>query len=146
MHRVTNPRDDRAGLPEAFAPLFVPLADPTPMEVERRRLLRIGSSGSQAICLDQSSGEIVSIASLSPRSANDRWQSPRLMNRDMEAFKACLDAARLALAEGSSDDSDDVARAIRKRLQQLDPAAMSDRDGFWSTFCDDVALGDWSDA
>ena len=141
---MTAEHEALAGLPEPFPPLYDPLPQPQLMTVDGQSLLRVGSSGWVAICVDPTTGEIMSVASLVPPGGEERWQRPRPMNRDMSALNACLRAARLALTEGSNDDPDHVAQLLRTRLQALDPRAMADRDGFWNSLCDDVALGDWA--
>jgi SUKH-4 immunity protein len=44
--------------------------------------------------------------------------------------------------EDPSDDLDEVAEGPRRELAQIDTAAAA-HNGFWETFTDDVAMGDY---
>ncbi|MFE0138048.1 hypothetical protein ACFWY6_41830 [Streptomyces sp. NPDC059037] len=47
-------------------------------------------------------------------------------------------------AEGDEERCEEVAEELRELLSGTDGTALAD-DGFWETFCNDVAIGDYSD-
>ncbi|MGW4519206.1 hypothetical protein ACWEO4_46845, partial [Streptomyces sp. NPDC004393] len=53
-------------------------------------------------------------------------------------------AGRALQAEDDEDRYEEVAEELRDLISDIDKTALAD-NGFWETFCDDVAIGDYAD-
>jgi hypothetical protein len=113
-------------------------------------LLRLGSTGgSMAVCLDPSNGRIVSLfdtRAQTVRSTRPGW-SETTVNSSLSAFMRAASAVTNRFpyySLGSSPDQmSEVARELRETLASIDPLAV-EPDRLWSTFLDDVAIGDYA--
>ena len=69
------------------------------------------------------------------------------VNRDLASFHRCV-AAVIARFPFYGEDEEErwqkTADEIRELISVLDESAFL-HDGFWETFCDDVAMGDYAD-
>ncbi|MFJ8657628.1 hypothetical protein [Streptomyces sp. NPDC093795] len=68
------------------------------------------------------------------------------VNRDLASFHRCVTAtiARFPFYEADEEEScQEVADELRELISVLDGSAVV-RAGFWETFCDDVAMGDYA--
>lgn len=69
------------------------------------------------------------------------------MNRDLDSFNRCVAAviARIPFyAEGDKDRYEEVAEKLRDHISGIGETAFV-HNGFWETFCDDVAVGNHAD-
>ncbi len=106
---------------------------------------------SYSMCLDPRTGQVVVIFSVP-------GGSPSLVNSSLEQF---IESARFVIgrfpfdggdgAAGNDIDIDSlydkwqtIADELAEPLRQIDPVAFADENGYWRTFLDDVAIGDYS--
>ncbi|MEV2211323.1 SUKH-4 family immunity protein [Streptomyces sp. NPDC050997] len=86
------------------------------------------------------SGHVVQIPKIESTTASH-------VNRDLNSFNRCVAAviARFPFyAEGDEERCEEVAEELRDLVLGIDETALV-HNGFWETFCDDVAIGDYVD-
>jgi len=110
--------------------------------VGERSLFCFGRAGlHRQICLDVNDGTVVEYIG-----SNDG--PVRFMNSSIEAFNRCVEAAirRYPYYGLNSDLSDrhTISTELAEQIAAIDPAALADKDSFWSTFVDDVEIGDYA--
>ncbi|MGW4698941.1 SUKH-4 family immunity protein [Streptomyces sp. NPDC004285] len=109
--------------------------------IGERGLLAIATSSLFGrIAIDVASGHVVQIPSVESTTAGH-------VNRDLDSFNRCVAAviARFPFsAEGDEESCGEVAEELRDLVSGIDDTALAD-NGFWETFCDDVAMGDYAD-
>jgi hypothetical protein len=110
---------------------------------------RIGERGSVAIAtsglfgriaVDLASGHVVRIPGIESATASH-------VNRDLDSFRRCVAAVIQRFpfyAEGDEERLEEVAEELRDLVSGIDETALA-HNGFWETFCDDVAIGDYAD-
>lgn len=108
----------------------------------RRQLVWFGNSRSTGrVVLDAITGEVLEIieASNTPRVA--------FINTSLDAFARTAEAALARFPFYSRDDELEARRRVAEELSaamtQIDPLSMRS-DQFWSTFVDDVEIGDFA--
>lgn len=107
--------------------------------VGEKRLACFGSTGLKGkICLDPSSGEVVEFLDLERPSPSP----PMLVNSSLALFTKTVHAAIERSESASSDEMEEVSASIGEMILRIDQRAMV-RDQFWSTFVDDIAIGDF---
>jgi hypothetical protein len=121
---------------------YRPLSEPVFLAgVGERGLVAIATSGlSGRIAVDVATGHVVQIPTISSARA-------RHVNSGLDSFSRCVAAviARFpSYADGGEDRCEEVAEELRGLISGLDETALVD-NGFWETFCDDVAIGDYAD-
>jgi hypothetical protein len=121
---------------------YRPLSEPVYFEgIGERGLVAIATSGLFGrIAVDVASGHVVRIPHAESTTTHH-------VNRDLDSFIRCIAAviARFPFcAEGDDERFEEVAEELRKLLSGIDGTALAD-NGFWETFCDDVAIGDYAD-
>jgi len=106
-----------------------------------KRLVRFGDiSLGGWMCIDPSTGHVVDVMGLD-------HPVLRLANSSIGHFSDCVRGVIELFPYYHREDYDDFEAAgekIAARLNDIDPAALSDKDGFWRTFVDDVQMGDFS--
>lgn len=114
---------------------------------------RIGEQGSVAfatsglsghIAVDLASGHVVQIPGIESATASH-------VNRDLDSFRRCVAVVIQRFpfyAEGDEEGDEErlaeVAEELRDLVSGIDETALA-HNGFWETFCDDVAIGDYAD-
>lgn len=75
-------------------------------------------------------------------------EKPMLVNSSLEAFTVSLDYIGnrypFKVPEETIGAAMDLAAELTAKLQEIDEASTLEPDGFWATFLDDVANGDYS--
>ncbi|MFD9932279.1 SUKH-4 family immunity protein [Streptomyces massasporeus] len=92
------------------------------------------------IAVDVATGHVVQIPTMESATASH-------INRDLDSFNRCAAAviARFPFyAEDEEERFGEVAEELRDLVSGMDETALV-HDGFWETFCDDVAIGDYAD-
>lgn len=109
--------------------------------IGERGLVAIAASGLFGrIAVDVASGHVVQIPHVESSTTHH-------VNRDLDSFSRCIAAviARFPFyAEGDEERFAEAAEELRGLVSGIDGTALAD-DGFWETFCDDVAIGDYVD-
>ncbi|KUN17650.1 hypothetical protein AQJ11_37980 [Streptomyces corchorusii] len=109
--------------------------------IGERGLVAIATSGLFGrIAVDVASGQVVQIPYVESSTTHH-------VNRDLDSFNRCIAAviARFPFyAEGDEERFEEVAEELRELVSGIDGTALAD-NGFWETFCDDVAIGDYAD-
>ena len=106
-----------------------------------RQLLAFGASGTAGqLCVDLNSGEVVERGpALGPA---------RLVNASVDMFSRSVHSAVAAFPfyDREADDHERrrVARRMASQLGEIDSSSLLDADSFWSTFVDDLELGDYA--
>ncbi|MDD9381280.1 SUKH-4 family immunity protein [Streptomyces sp. ZAF1911] len=118
---------------------YRPLSEPVYIGgIGERGVVAIATSGlSGHVAVDVASGHVVQIQSATA------WH----VNRDLDSFNRCVAAviARFPFyADGDDEVCTEKADELRDLISSIDETALV-RDGFWDTFCDDVAIGDYAD-
>ncbi|MER5619276.1 SUKH-4 family immunity protein [Streptomyces sp. NPDC002215] len=121
---------------------YQPLSEPAYFgEIGERGLVAIATSGLFGrIAVDVASGRVVQISHIESSTTHH-------VNRDLDSFNRCIAAviARFPFyAEGDEEMCEGVAEELRELISGIDGTAFA-ADGFWETFCDDVAIGDYAD-
>jgi hypothetical protein len=121
---------------------YRPLNEPVYLGgIGERGMVAIATSGLFGrIAVDVASGHVVQIPQLESATAGH-------VNRDLDAFNRCVAAviARFPFyAEGDEEGCEEVAEELRDLVSGIDETALV-HNGFWETFCDDVAIGDYAD-
>ena len=121
---------------------YRPLSEPVYFGgIGERGLVAIATSGLFGhIAVDVASGHVVQIPEIESATASH-------VNRDLDSFNRCVAAviARFPFyAEGDEERCEDVAEELRGLVSGIDETALV-HNGFWETFCDDVAIGDYAD-
>ncbi|WP_277922229.1 SUKH-4 family immunity protein [Streptomyces sp. Root369] len=92
------------------------------------------------MAVDLASGHVVQIPKIESAAAHH-------VNRGLESFRRCA-AAEIACfpfyAEDDEEGFEEVAEELRDLISVIDETALA-HNGFWETFCDDVAIGDYAD-
>ena len=121
---------------------YRPLSESVYFEgIGERGLVAIASSGLFGrIAVDVATGHVVQIPKVESTTA-------RHVNQDLGSFNRCVAAviARFPFyAEGDEERCEEVAAELRDLVSGIDETALV-HNGFWETFCDDVAIGDYAD-
>jgi hypothetical protein len=132
-----------AGVPKSFiGRRYTVDSNITPLERERGQpLVRFGSSGlAGAICVDFMNGHVVEVVAA-------RGSEQLFVNASIGQFtqtvKAMIDRFPYYGQEATDDEIDRVAGELLDMIRSIDPeAAVPNR--YWSTFADDVQMGDLS--
>ncbi|WP_328539138.1 SUKH-4 family immunity protein [Streptomyces sp. NBC_00344] len=119
---------------------YRPLSEPVFLGgIGERGLVAIATSGLFGrIAVDVATGHVVQIPEIESARA-------RHVNSDLGSFNQCVAAviARFPFyADGDEDGYEEVAEELRDLISSIDETALAD-SGFWETFCDDVAIGDF---
>ncbi|MEV5383004.1 SUKH-4 family immunity protein [Streptomyces sp. NPDC052721] len=121
---------------------YRPLSEPAYFGgIGERGVVAIATSGLFGhIAIDAASSHIVHIPHIGSSSMNH-------VNSDLDSFNRCVAAviARFPFyAEDDEEGFEEVAEELRELISGIDATALAG-DGFWETFCDDVAIGDYAD-
>lgn len=121
---------------------YRPLSEPVYFGgIGERGLVAIATCGLFGrIAVDVASGRVVQIPKIESATANH-------VNRDLDSFRRCAAAVIARFPFYAEDDEggfEEVAEELRDLLSGIDETALA-RSGFWETFCDDVAIGDYVD-
>lgn len=104
-------------------------------------LVAIATSGLLGhIAIDVATGHMVQIPTAESSTTHH-------VNRDLDSFSRCTAAviARFPFyAEDDEERFEEAAEELRELVSGIDGTALAN-DGFWETFCDDVAIGDYAD-
>ena len=106
-----------------------------------RNLVAFGTSGSHGrICVDVATGTVVHVPTVDGPVVN-------VVNVDLGTFRECVAAVIARFPYYSEDDEpeqfEEVAEELRHTIGVIDESALGN-DGFWRTFADDVAIGDYA--
>ncbi|WP_251016368.1 SUKH-4 family immunity protein [Streptomyces sp. ISL-99] len=105
-----------------------------------RGLVVIATSGLFGrTAVDVATGHLVQIPKIKSAMANH-------VNSDLDSFNRCAAAviARFPFyAEDDEERFEEVAEELRDLISAIDETALA-HNGFWDTFCDDVAIGDYA--
>ncbi|MFE7332286.1 SUKH-4 family immunity protein [Streptomyces sp. NPDC057565] len=105
--------------------------------IGERGVVAIATSGLFGrIAVDVASGHVVQIPKIESATACH-------VNRDLDSFSRCVAAviARFPFyAEGDEERCEEVAQELHDLVCSIDETALV-QNGFWETFCDDVAMG-----
>ncbi|MES9524144.1 SUKH-4 family immunity protein [Streptomyces capoamus] len=121
---------------------YRPLSEPVYFRgIGERGLVAIATSGLFGrIAVDAASGHVVQILHVESSTTHH-------VNRDLDSFNRCI-AAVIAhfpfYTEGDQKRFEEVAEELRELVSGIDETALAG-SGFWETFCDDVAIGDYAD-
>ncbi|MFF3431356.1 SUKH-4 family immunity protein [Streptomyces sp. NPDC002602] len=121
---------------------YRPLSEPVFLGgIGERGLVAIATNGLFGrIAVDVATGHVVQIPKIDSVMTSH-------VNSDLGSFNRCVAAviARFPFyAEGDEDRYEEVAEELRDLISAIDETALV-RNGFWETFCDDVAIGDYTD-
>ncbi|MEU1410140.1 SUKH-4 family immunity protein [Streptomyces sp. NPDC005731] len=120
---------------------YRPLSKPVFLtEIGERGLIAFATSGLFGrIAVDVATGHVVQIPTIDSAKA-------RHVNSDLGSFSQCVAAviARFPFYADDEDRYEEVAEELRDLISDIDKTALAD-NGFWETFCDDVAIGDYAD-
>ncbi|WP_328665756.1 SUKH-4 family immunity protein [Streptomyces sp. NBC_00328] len=121
---------------------YRPLSEPVFLGgIGERGLVAIATSGLFGrIAVDVATGHVVQIPKIDSAKASH-------VNSDLGSFNRCVAAviARFPFdVDGDEDAYEAVAEELRDLISGIDETALV-HDGFWETFCDDVAIGDYPD-
>ncbi len=121
---------------------YRPLSGPVFLAgIGERGLVAIAtSSPSGRIAVDVATGHVVQIPTIDAARAHHA-------NSDLDSFSRCVAAviARFPFyADGVEDSYEEAAEELRDLIYGIDETALAD-NGFWETFCDDVAIGHYAD-
>ncbi|MFJ8028189.1 SUKH-4 family immunity protein [Streptomyces sp. NPDC096311] len=109
--------------------------------IGERGLVAIATSGLFGrIAVYVASGHVVQIPNIASSTTHH-------VNRDLDSFSRCVAAviARFPFcAEDDEERFEEVAEELRELISGIDGTALAD-NGFWETFCDGVAIGDYVD-
>ncbi|MGW2544727.1 SUKH-4 family immunity protein [Kitasatospora sp. NPDC001574] len=123
---------------------YRPLSEPVFLGgIGERGLVAIATSGlTGRIAVDVATGHVVEIPEVESATALH-------VNIDLASFRQCV-AGVIARFPFYADDDEDrceeyerVAQELRVLVSGIDETALA-VDGFWETFCDDVAIGDYT--
>jgi hypothetical protein len=111
------------------------------IQADRGRLIRFASAGlADAICGDPGTGEVVYVV-------NVRGAPTSFVNSSLPQFtrtvKAVVERFPYYGRDASDDEIDSASQSLQSIIHNIDPAAMIP-DRYWSTFIDDVEIGDLS--
>ncbi|SFG80512.1 SUKH-4 family immunity protein [Streptomyces mirabilis] len=120
---------------------YRPLSEPVYFGgIAERGLVVIGTSGLFGrIAVDVATGHVAQIPKIESATAHH-------VNSDLDSFNRCAAAviARFPFyAEGDEERFEEVAEELRDLICAIDETALA-HNGFWATFCDDVAIGDYA--
>jgi hypothetical protein len=104
------------------------------------RVICFGTSGRWSrICLDPRNGEVTEVIMTRQPTAN-------LVNSSLKQFidsvQAITDLFPFYLSDSTLEDAINSGNNVADALKRIDPAAMGP-DTFWSTFVDDLKMGDY---
>lgn len=103
-------------------------------------LVAIATSGLFGrIAVDVTTGHVVQIPKIESATASH-------VNSDLGSFNRCVAAVIACCPFYAVDEErfEEVAEELRDLISGIDEAALA-HNGFWETFCDDVAIGDYAD-
>lgn len=102
-----------------------------------RGLVVIATSGLfQRVAVDVATGRVLQIHADEAAMANH-------VNGNLRSFNRCV-AAVIARFPFRPDGDEEEAEELRGLLVGIDETALA-HNGFWETFCDDVAMGNYAD-
>jgi hypothetical protein len=118
---------------------YRPLSEPVYFEgVGEQGLVAIATSGlCGRIAIDVADGHVVRIPEIESATASH-------VNRNLDSFNRCVAAliSRFPFCAGRDEEKCEyVAEELRDLVSCIDETALV-RNGFWETFCDDVAIED----
>ena len=121
---------------------YRPLSTPVFLaESGGRGLVVIATSGLfQRIAVDVATGRVLQIHADEAAPANH-------VNGDLRSFNRCVAAviARFPFRpDADEEEYEQEAEELRDLLVDIDETALA-HNGFWETFCDDVAMGNYAD-
>jgi hypothetical protein len=121
---------------------YRPLSEPVYLgRIGERGVVALATSGLFGrIAVDVATGHVVQIPTIESATASH-------VNSDLDSFNRCAAAviARFPFyAEDDEERFEEVADELRDLVSGMDETALV-HDGFWETFCDDVAIGDYAD-
>ncbi|MFF3663349.1 SUKH-4 family immunity protein [Streptomyces olivochromogenes] len=121
---------------------YRPLSEPVFLGgIGERGLVAVATSGLFGrIALDVATGHVVQIPKIDSVVASH-------VNSDLGSFNRCVAAviARFPFCADRDEDSyEEEAEKLRDLISGIDETALV-HNGFWETFCDDVAIGDYTD-
>ncbi|MET7567295.1 SUKH-4 family immunity protein [Streptomyces sp. NPDC005492] len=134
---------ERTGIPGGLIGYeYRPLSEPTYFGwIGEQGLIAIATSGLFGrIAINVARGHVVQIPKVESPTASH-------VNRDLASFNRCVAAviARFPFyAEGDEGRYEEAAEELRDLVASIDDTALV-HNGFWDTFCDDVAIGDYAD-
>jgi hypothetical protein len=109
--------------------------------IAERDLVAFGISGSSGrVCVDLATGTVVHVPTIGGSMVN-------VVNADLAAFCECVAAVIARFPFYGEDDEpeqfEEVAEELRHTIGVIDESALVN-NGFWGTFADDVAIGDYA--
>jgi hypothetical protein len=104
-------------------------------------LVAVGSSGlSGRVCIEVATGSVVHVPVVGGPQVNR-------VNVNLDSFLSCVAAIIDRFPFYSEDDEPEqfevAAEGVRQIVSSIDESAL-DHNGFWVTFIDDVAIGDYA--
>ncbi|MEV7536910.1 SUKH-4 family immunity protein [Streptomyces hydrogenans] len=121
---------------------YRPLSQPMYFRgIGERGLVAIATSGLFGrIAIDVANGHVVQLPEVESATASH-------VNKDLDSFNRCVAAVIVRFpfyTEGDEERCEEVAEELRDLVSGIDETALV-HNGFWETFCDDVAIGDYPD-
>ena len=121
---------------------YRPLSEPVYFGgMGERGLVAIATSGLLGhIAVEVATGLVVQVPKLQSATANH-------VNSSLDSFNRCVAAVIARLPFSAEEDDEifgEVAGELRALISGIDETALA-QNGFWETFCDDVAMGDYPD-
>ncbi|MFF9206288.1 SUKH-4 family immunity protein [Streptomyces sp. NPDC014986] len=105
-----------------------------------RGLVAIATSGLFGrIAVDVATGHVVQVPKIESATAHH-------VNSDLDSFNRCVAAVIARFPFHADDDEErfeEAAEELRDLISGIDETALA-HNGFWETFCDDVAIGDYA--
>ena len=129
-----------AGLPEQSS-IFAAAEGPA-RSLDGRELLQVSDTeDGGTYFIDCGSGEIVLIDDFGGKMA------PNLVsvNASPRQFSACVSTFEEATAASTLDEAEELAGRLRVEIGAIDPTALLDDSGFWSSLLMDVTIGVYAD-
>ncbi|MET9506529.1 SUKH-4 family immunity protein [Streptomyces sp. NPDC006622] len=134
---------EETGIPgELIGYEYRPLSKPVYFGgIGERGLFAIATSGLFGhIAVDVATGHVVQIPKIESATTSH-------VNSDLGSFNRCVAAVIARFPFYADDDEErceEVAEELRDLISGIDETALA-HNGFWETFCDDVAIGDYAD-
>ena len=130
----------RTGVPrDLFSGRYACVQRPTVLDVpEHGRLIQFGHLTRDPVCVDLATGRVLEIS----RRGVALFVSSSIATFT-ETTRAVLDRFPYYDEDAEFDEIDAAARDLADLIRGIDPEAMV-QDRFWSTFVDDVAIGDFA--
>jgi len=131
----------RTGVPrDLFSGRYACVQNPAVLDVpEHGRLIQFGQlTHDDPVCVDPTTGQVLEIT---------RQGTVLFVNSSIAAFtetvRAVVERFPYHDEDAEFDEIHAVARDLADLIRGIDPEAMAD-DHFWSTFVDDVEMGDFA--